>query len=337
MYFKLCGAIEKYSFFDENNCEGGLFYIHGLDDKNFSKECYSDMKNLLTKRTQTSFLGNVYFTQYMQYHPCFTPDASKANLFVGMFWSGIWKFRSNCFEKLGRIIELSQVWNDINKSRHVMFNFWGHFSIYPQGNMRHWLPAVVAAKDCIDMDPVSHWVNRFGLPYPENSSCHVNNPHCSIAGACERSGYDRYWTSNCSFSNDCYLVAKDHGQEAITNVYYENLDKPIYQELPIVKPIEQRDYLVVGAWGVKRGEKKKAKILRNKLQIAIENTPGGKFFPIPLDSNTDRVEVEGYANSSYCVVPKGDSPSRRALSTCLILAAIPIVCSDFFVPPYNNL
>ncbi|KAJ1412817.1 hypothetical protein B484DRAFT_320136, partial [Ochromonadaceae sp. CCMP2298] len=42
-------------------------------------------------------------------------------------------------------------------------------------------------------------------------------------------------------------------------------------------------------------------------------------------------------DSVFCLVPKGDSPSRRGFSTCLAMGSIPVVCSDNLVLPYHTM
>ena len=329
--------VAEYQFL-ANSCEQGYFYIYGRDEIDYpTKRCYPPFSDPFENPGDDFFggvgssnLANIYFSDFMPHHPCYTSNPENASLFVAIYWN-IWRYKSDCITLLTRLVLNSPFWkNPKHRSHHVVYHFWGGIG----GTLGHWSPALVAAKDCLEYDPPTVWVNALGVPYPENSTCHIRNPECSIGGPCELSGEDRQWFSNCSFSDNCYLVADRWRDQGMTQVYFENLDyKNVPNLLPIVPAATERKYLVMGSWGIKRQAKK----LRSQLTKALNTIPNGTFVLIKHDSNVRRVELDYIINSTFCLVPKGDSPSRRGFSTCLILGSIPIVCSDNFVPPYHNL
>ena len=338
---KHCNATDLFlepNYFEPNKCEKGYFYIIGYNDSNYPQQCYPSLKDVraigdtyhedFLQKIGSSNLGNVYFTEYMPFHPCYTSNPDNATLFVAIFWSNVWRYKSECISKLQHLVHHSPSWKDPkHHNHHIIHHFWGG------STLRQWFPALVSAKDCVEYDPPSIWVNADGEPYEANSTCHLNNPECGIPGSCEVSGEDRKWATNCSFINNCYLVVDRWHDRGLTSVYFENLDNPRSNLLPVVKPVEERQHIVVGAWGVK----KKARVLRSRLNDAFDKVESAVFVHIAHDSNLFRGEIESIKNSTFCLVPKGDSPSRRGFSTCIILGSIPIVCSDHFIPPYHTI
>ena len=129
----------------------------------------------------------------------------------------------------------------------------------------------------------------------------------------------------------CYTVYSSWGRYGMTEPYF------FYSPRKVTK---RRTLSVVGAWSNSRGS---ASVRRLRLQLStklgvMERAVWYDTSITTHNRNWSIVSVEdGVYRSWLCVIPPGDSPSRRALSTCIIGGAIPIICSDKYVPTYPHL
>lgn len=133
---------------------------------------------------------------------------------------------------------------------------------------------------------------------------------------------------------DCFKLAQDYNFQAVTSPYWWNS--------PVVLPSRKRDIFVSAAWSNKRGLKGGTGIinLRHAASKMLHKYTNSVFIDTTV-STTRSWHFEQVwtvlSDSKFCIVPYGDSPSRRSLSTCIAAGAIPIICSDRYIPPYKQL
>jgi FkbM family methyltransferase len=135
----------------------------------------------------------------------------------------------------------------------------------------------------------------------------------------------------CTDQAKCWQVGHSWGRDGLTSPYW--YDASIRS--PLVGP--PRHLLVSGAWSNTRGTLK-VRVLRQTLSQVVsswvDTTLTSTAGPRRYKSET---VVDMYSHSIFCAIPGGDSPSSRRLSTCIVNGAIPIICSDDFVPPWPHL
>mmetsp|Transcript_31089 Transcript_31089/g.51971 ORF Transcript_31089/g.51971 Transcript_31089/m.51971 type:complete len:469 (-) Transcript_31089:129-1535(-) len=354
-----------------NDCSDGYFYIYGVDDAEFQSQCYPKIfpkliadyldSNEIDKFHQAppgslvfhpwyemQFMSSIYFTEYLQYHPCRTKDPEKSNMFISIYWSMIWKFVSPCFGTLNNIRADSSAQKAL-PHRHVIMDFFGANKGWTNG------PAVYGAMDCTTRSPMVDWVTWDGKP--ANATCYARSPtSCPFANSCDGR------SPECARSDGCYRVYTGW-RRGLVMPYFDWFHG--YED--DVKALSEREYLVAGAWTPKKNAMDLRPVL-HKAMVALNDTvvsstpniggtgstsengasvernhsdllmalPRLSYF-VPTHNVYVRLEVPVYNNSVFCIVPKGDSPSRCGLSTCILAGSIPIVCSDHFVPPFDSM
>lgn len=359
-----------------NDCADGYFYLYGVDVKWFRSRCYPNtfprliaefaVNNEIEKFHpapqgsdgfypwfDSQFMSSIYFTEYLKYHPCRTKDIEKSNLFISIHWSMIWKFSSPCHDNLRTIVGSSPVFKDLPQ-RHVELDF------FNANKGRTNDPVVLGAMDCSTRHPIAEWVTSKGKP--GNATCYIRGADstCPFTEHCDGR------SPECARSDGCYRIYTGWSRGLVMPYFdwFNGFDDP-------VKALHRRGYLVAGGWGVK----KNAMDLRPVLHKAIlalredntvdaaytsstaewngiapnndtddDDTDYNLYWRLPkrgiyvLTNNNDvRDEIAAYNDSVFCVVPKGDSPSRCGLSTCILAGSIPIICSDHFVPPFDSM
>jgi hypothetical protein len=326
---------EAYKYFQPNRCEDGRFYVYGMDsthtNNTHSTQCYPDFYDLLENKLlpenrknffPAKFLDNFqhassgYLTQHLPQHPCYTPDPANATAFVAVYWSMLWKFRSPCYKWLDSSIRSGEMYR-LYPHQHVYFDFFGL-----QTHVRS-LQGIAAVKDCGEVQ--YSWVDGVGNALEEN----VCNRTCDerlerdMMYGCLMSGIEKVQQltkdnasdPHCTARDGCYQVATS--APGMTQPFYENL----HSDWPNpIKSFDQRNTLVVGIWGNKKNTHALRGALRTALlSISVRTVKGmglrGLFVPISdhrgNTSLTRRFEAPYLNDSVYCLVPKGESPSRR--------------------------
>ena len=135
---------------------------------------------------------------------------------------------------------------------------------------------------------------------------------------------------------DCYNVAADFSVNAITT--------PYWWDAPIVPPSStNRSTIVAAAWSNRRGKHGGSSPTINVRLAVSEVLKNSSQHAVFMDTSVTNLRgwnharvVEVFSLSQFCVVPYGDSPSRRSLSTCIVAGCIPVICSDNYVAPYQQ-
>lgn len=132
----------------------------------------------------------------------------------------------------------------------------------------------------------------------------------------------------CNTVSSCYDIAAFWKNGLTTPYYYTN---------KIVETFKDRDKIAVGAWSTSRGSPSTRTLRKNLHTVLTTNTLMTWRDTSLTKENRDwhsNLVTEMYKNSVFCIVPKGDSPSSRRLSTCIVAGSLPVICSNDFVPPY---
>jgi hypothetical protein len=243
----------------------------------------------------------LYAQIYLPYNPCITNNLEEATLYivpVPFDWN------NGCKNRLASIMKSSQPW----KYRHKDF-----FVILWDKPKSVWDPATQGFDDA-DAPHSIKWVNSTG-------------------GVC--------------------VSSAQHNCKEIWSTWTKNhLTLPYYQNYSIVDPFQSRDVIASGAWSSRRKEgrdKFVALELRANCAEALKRVNGtfiDLYFPTgdpifhftSLNAYDNAYHIEEvYSRSNFTVVPKGDSPSRRALEDAILKGSIPIICSDHFIPPFEQL
>lgn len=102
---------------------------------------------------------------------------------------------------------------------------------------------------------------------------------------------------------------------------------------PVQRDPVQRDILAVGVWGVRKGASQQ----RASLQAALlaSNDSVHKVPGIERDHGASIFNL--YRQSKFCLNPRGDSLSRRSLSTCILAGSIPVLIVDSLNKPFEHI
>mmetsp|Transcript_6107 Transcript_6107/g.13523 ORF Transcript_6107/g.13523 Transcript_6107/m.13523 type:complete len:404 (+) Transcript_6107:86-1297(+) len=107
---------------------------------------------------------------------------------------------------------------------------------------------------------------------------------------------------------------------------------PFYQrkgsELMALRTFDERWFTASGVWGAKKGATK----IRTDLARAMQGLSQAALKSPKSDSDS----LSLYANSKFCICPKGDNWQSKRLYTMLQVGCVPVVCSDQFVLPMRS-
>jgi hypothetical protein len=329
-------------------CPDGKFYLYKS-----APSCYPPLRNITSGDVHKSgntnffshfgdlqFLSSPFLYDYFLNHECRTVNGSDARAFIMVLYPMLWTFKSRCFLKAISSVHLGPYWKH-NAPKHFIFHSFGG---PPYGTNKFWQPATVVAKDNSwpDKKLLRTWVFRNGskvsvnnkddFSYGQKTSVDVVTREIpSICRANNNNNNNNDSSSSLAetqpYGQNCYAIASSY-RRGMTMAYYEDM---VPQE---IKPPQKRRILLGAAFGSKNG----ALALRQDIKHTMQNISNAKWLRIDARRpSKDRLEVKVYKDSVFCVVPKGDSASRRGLSTCIIYGSIPIVCSDHFVLPYHNI
>jgi len=146
----------------------------------------------------------------------------------------------------------------------------------------------------------------------------------------------REWGTQSMLFPNATFVGKDCKSEVCSNPfvgwpYFDNTVGSFAADDTFVGT-QSRDKLAVGVWGSRRGGDGQRKPLEGALTSASDSefrTPG---------SLTDHgaAILNLYKSSRFCVNPRGDSLSRRSLSTCVLAGSIPVILVDKLNLPFEH-